>query len=140
MPVLIINGNRINRVLSAVVEITHGDSTEARQMPTCQFVVRLPLDRDTMLAVWALEPLGRGRWKTVELQIQDHSNMTCHIWTLHQAYVHDYLEREFPPGSGAGPEQGSYNEVVIRGTLFHNNDYDGENVLKIAGGASASPA
>lgn len=135
MPALTIQGNKINRVLDARVEITHGDAREALQIPIQQFVIKLPLDHDTMIAEWALSPHGMARWKTVELQTQDRSRTTNHTWTLHKAYVHSYVEKEFPVESGSDTDQGNYFEIVVRGTLLHNNvDYDGKNILSVAAG------
>ena len=88
-----------------------------------------------MIAEWALAPHGPRRWKTAELQTQDRSRKTNHTWTLHKAYVHSYVDREFPEHSGSATDQGNYVEVVIRGTLVHNNvDYDGKNILQVAPG------
>jgi hypothetical protein len=140
MPALTIQGKKVNRVLDARVEITHGDAREAMQIPIQQFVVKLPLDHDVMVAEWALSPHGDKRWKTVELQTQDRSRKTNHTWTLHKAYVHNYEEVEFPAGSGSETDQGNYVEIVVRGTLLHNNiDYDGKNILQVAAG-EAEPA
>src|SRR5579871_423790 len=135
MPNLTIQGKKINRVLDAKVEITHGDAKEAMQIPTMQFVIDLPLDHDTTVAEWALAPHGTNRWKTVELQTQDRSRKTNHTWTLHKAYVHSYEEKEFPEQSGSTTDQGNYIHVIFRGTLLHNNvDYDGKNILTVAAG------
>jgi hypothetical protein len=140
MPALTIQGKKINRVLDARVQITHGDAREAMQIPIQQFVIRLPLDHDVMIAEWALAPYGDKRWKTVELQTQDRSRKTNHTWTLHKAYVHRYEEVEFPKGSGSATDQGNYFEIVVRGTLQHINvDYDGKNILQVAAG-EAEPA
>ncbi|MBC8103162.1 MAG: hypothetical protein H7Z41_11300 [Cytophagales bacterium] len=140
MPALTIQGQKINRVLDARVEITHGDAREAMQIPIQQFVVKLPLDHDTSIAEWALAPHGPRRWKTVELQTQDRSRKTNHTWTLHKSYVHNYTEKEFPAQSGSDTDQGNYIEIIVRGTLVHNNvDYDGKNILQIAAG-EAEPA
>lgn len=135
MPALSIQGTKINRILDARVEVTHGDAREAMQIPIQQFVVKLPLDHDVMVAEWALAPHGPKRWKTVELQTQDRSKKTNHTWTLHKAYVHSYTEREFPSQSGSETDQGNFVEIVLRGTLLHNNtDYDGKNILQVTGG------
>lgn len=135
MPALSIQGTKINRILDARVEVTHGDAREAMQIPVQQFVVKLPLDHDVMVAEWALAPHGPKRWKTVELQTQDRSKKTNHTWTLHKAYVHSYTEREFPSQSGSETDQGNFVEIVLRGTLLHNNmDYDGKNILQVTGG------
>ena len=137
MPGLTIQGTKINRVLEASVEITHGESKEPMQIPIQQFRLNLPLDHDTMIAEWALAPHSAGRWKTVEVQTMDRSRVVNHTWTLHKAYVHSYTEKEFPPQSGSATDQGNYVELVIRGTLVHNNvDYDGKNVLTVAAGAA----
>lgn len=135
MPTLTIQGKKINRVNTARVEINHGEAREAMQIPILQFVIELPLDHDTLIAEWALAPHGNKRWKTVELQTQDRSRKTNHIWTLHKAYVHSYSEREFPAGSGSDTDQGAHVEIVVRGTLIHNNiDYDGKNILDVVSG------
>ena len=135
MPHLTIQGKKLNRVLDARVQITHGDALEATQIPIMQFVIGLPLEDDTMIAEWALAPHGPKRWKTVELQTLDRSRKVDHTWTLHKAYVHNYQEKEFPVGSGSDTDQGNYYEVVLRGTLVHNNvDYDGKNILQVAAG------
>lgn len=135
MPALTVQGKEFKRVLDAKIEITHGDAREAMQIPIMQFVIKLPLDHDVAIAEWALAPHGPKRWKTVELQTQDRSRETNHIWTLHKAYVHNYEEVEFPAGSGSQTDQGNYFEVTLRGTLMHTGiDYDGQNILKIAAG------
>ena len=135
MPNLTIQGKKLNRILSARVEITHGDAREAMQIPIEQFVIKVPLDHDVMLAEWALAPHGPKRWKTVELQTLDRSRTVNHTWTLHKAYVHSYNEVEFPESSGSETDQGNYYEIIVRGTLLHNNlDYDGTNILQIATG------
>src|SRR5919199_5103132 len=135
MPALTIQGKKINRILDAQVEITHGDAREAMQIPIQQFVISLPLDHEVTIAEWALAPHGPKRWKTVELQTQDRSRKTNHTWTLHKAYVHSYVEKEFPEGSGSVTDQGNYIEIVVRGTLLHNNvDYDGKNILQVTAG------
>ena len=42
---------------------------------------------------------------------------------------------EFAPGSGSETDQGSFVEIVVRGTLMHTNvDYDGKNVLEVKAG------
>ena len=136
MPNLTIQGKKINRVLDAHVEITHGDAAEAKQIPILQFIINLPLDHDTTIAEWALAPHGPKRWKTVELQTTDRSKVVNHTWTLHKAYVHSYVEREFPPESASSTDQGNYIQLILRGTLQHNNvDYDGKNILSVAAGA-----
>ena len=142
MPGLTIQGTKINRVLEATVEINHGDAKEPMQIPIQQFRLSLPLDHDTMIAEWALAPHSAGRWKTVEVQTMDRSRVVNHTYTLHKAYVHSYTEREFPPQSGSQTDQGNYIEIVIRGTLVHNNvDYDGKNVMTVAAGeAEPNPA
>ena len=135
MPELTIQGKKFNRVLDATVEVTHGEAREAKQIPIMQFVIRVPLDHDVMLAEWALAPHGPKRWKTVELKTTDRSRKVNHTWTLHKAYCHSYEEVEFPEGSGGPTDQGNYVEVKVRGTLLHNNlDYDGKNVLTVAKG------
>ncbi len=49
--------------------------------------------------------------------------------------VHSYTEKEFPEGSGSATDQGNYIEIVVRGTLLHNNvDYDGKNILQVTAG------
>ncbi len=135
MPALTVQGKEFKRVLDAKIEITHGDAREAMQIPIMQFVIKLPLDHDTTIAEWALAPHGPKRWKTVELKTLDRSRAVNHVWTLHKAYVHSYNEVEFPAGSGSETDQGNYVEIVVRGTLVHNNvDYDGQNILKVAAG------
>lgn len=135
MPALTVQGKKINRVLDATVEITHGDAKEPMQIPVQQFIISLPLDHDTMLAEWALSPHSTGRWRTVELQTLDRSRKVNHTWTLHKAYVHTYTEKEFPPQSGSTTDQGNYVQLIVRGTLIHNNvDYDGKNILTVAAG------
>lgn len=142
MPALTIQGTKINRVLDATVEITHGDAKEPMQIPVQQFRIKLPLDHDTMIAEWALAPHSAGRFKGVELQTMDRSRAVNHTWTLHKAYVQSYTEKEFPPMSGSDTDQGNYIELLIRGTLVHNNvDYDGKNILTVAAGeAEPNPA
>ena len=54
MPELTIQGKKLNRVLDAEIQITHGDAREAMQIPIMQFVIGLPLDHDIMVAEWAL--------------------------------------------------------------------------------------
>ena len=135
MPELSIQGKKLNRVLDARVQVTHGSALEATQIPICQFVIGIPLDQDIMVAEWALAPHGPKRWKTVELKTLDRSRVVNHTWTLHKAYVHSYVEKEFPEGSGSDTDQGNYYEVIIRGTLQHNNlDYDGKNILEVKAG------
>jgi hypothetical protein len=135
MPHLTVQGKKFNRVLSAEVQITHGDAREAMQIPIMQFVIQIPTDNDVMIGEWALSPHGPKRWKTVELQTLDRSRKTNHTWTLHKAYVHSFREVEFPPQSGSETDQGTYYEIVVRGTLLHNNlDYDGQNILKLVPG------
>lgn len=135
MPHLTVQGKKLNRVLDARVEITHGSAREATQIPTQQFVIRLPLDHDIMIAEWALAPHGPARWKTVELQTLDRSRKVNHTWKLQKAYVHSYEEVEFPAGSGNETDQGNYFEITVRGTLLHNNlDYDGKNILQVSAG------
>jgi hypothetical protein len=142
MPELTIGGKKINRVLSARVQITHGEAREAMQIPIEQFVISIPLDNEIMIAEWALAPHGPARWKTVELKTLDRSHVVNHTWTLHKAYVHRYHEVEFPAGSGNETDQGNYLEIILRGTLLHNNtDYDGKNILSVAAGeAEANPS
>ena len=135
MPAFTVQGKKFERVMDAQVEILHGSAKEALQIPIMQFIIKLPLDHDVMLADWALAPQGPKRWKTVEVQTQDRSRKTNHTWTLHKAYVHQYEEVEFPEESGSDNEQGNYIELIIRGTLLHNNvDYDGKNILLVAAG------
>ena len=135
MPALTVQGKKFERINSARVQILHGEAKEALQIPLMQFVINLPLDHDTMLAEWALSPQGPKRWKTVELQTQDRSRKTNHTWTLQKAYVHHYAETEFPADSGEEYAIGNAVELVIRGTLVHNNvDYDGKNILTVAAG------
>ena len=135
MPELTIQGKKINRVNGAKVHVTHGDAREATQIPTMEFVLDIPLDYETMIAEWALAPHGPQRWKTVILKTQDRSRKTNHTWTLHKAYVHSYVEKEFPEGSRNVNDQGNFIEVKVRGTLLHNNvDYDGKNILQVAPG------
>jgi hypothetical protein len=135
MPELTIQGKKLNRVLDAEVQITHGDAREAMQIPIMQFVIGLPLDHDIMVSEWALAPHGPKRWKTVELKTLDRSRKVKHTWTLHKAYVHRYEEREFPEGSGSDTDQGNFYEITVRGTLLHNNvDYDGKNILEVKAG------
>jgi len=135
MPELSIQGKKINRVLNAVVQIDHGDALEAKQIPIEQFVIDVPLDNDVMLPEWALAPHGPKRWKTVELKTLDRSHKVNHTWTLHKAYIHEYVEREFPPKSGGDTDQGNFIRIIVRGTLLHNNlDYDGKNILEVKAG------
>jgi len=135
MPELTIQGKKLNRVLDAEIQITHGDAREAMQIPIMQFVIGLPLDHDIMVAEWALAAHGPKRWKTVELKTLDRSHQVKHTWTLHKAYVHRYEEREFPEGSGSDTDQGNFYEIIVRGTLMHNNvDYDGKNILEVKAG------
>ena len=50
--------------------------------------------------------------------------------------VHSYSEKEFPPESASSTDQGNYIQLVLRGTLQHNNvDYDGKNILAVNAGA-----
>ena len=80
-------------------------------------------------------PHGPKRWKTVELETLDRSKKVNHTWTLHKAYVHEYIEREFPEGRPE-TDQGNFIRLIVRGTLVHNNvDYDGKNILSVAAGA-----
>jgi hypothetical protein len=135
MPELTIQGKKINRVNGAQVHVTHGDAKEATQIPIMEFVLDIPLDYETMIAEWALAPHGPSRWKTVILKTTDRSRKVNHTWTLHKAYVHSYVEKEFPEGSRNINDQGNYVEVKVRGTLLHNNvDYDGKNILQVAPG------
>jgi hypothetical protein len=135
MPALTVQGTKFPRVLSARVEITHGDAREAMQIPIIQFVIDLPLDEQTFIAEWALAEHGPKRWKTVELQTLDRSRTVNHKWTMHKAYVHDFYEVEYPAGSGGSTDQGNYFSIVVRGTLMHTNiDYDGTNILKLEKG------
>jgi hypothetical protein len=135
MPELSIQGVKLNRIHDARVEITHGNAREAAQIPIMQFKIRLPLDDDDMLGQWALAPHGPKRWKTVELQTLDRSHGINHTWTMHKAYVHEYVEVEFAAGSGNETDQGNYVELTLRGTLMHTNiDYDGKNVLAVKAG------
>ena len=135
MPALTVQGKKFERVIDARVDITHGEAKEALQIPLMQFTIKIPLDHDTMISEWALAPQGPKRWKTVELQTQDRSRKTNHTWTMQKAYVHSFRELEFPRGSGSETDQGNYYEIVVRGTLLHNNvDYDGKNILTVAAG------
>ena len=62
---------------------------------------------------------GAKRWKTVVLETLDRSHDVNHNWTLHKAYVHSFREVEFAPGSGSETDQGSFVEIIVRGTLLH---------------------
>jgi hypothetical protein len=135
MPNVSIQGKKYERVNSAQVQISHGDSMEALQIPVQQFVINVPLDHDTTIAEWALAPHGPKRWKTVELQTLDRSDKVNHTWTLHKAYVHSMREVEFAPQSGEDNVIGNSLEIVVRGVLLHNNvAYDGKNILTVAAG------
>src|SRR5271169_3445598 len=116
MPELTIQGHKVNRVHSALVQVLHGDALEATQIPIMQFTIDLPLTHEVMIAEWALAPQGPKRWKTVELKTLDRSRAVNHTWTLHKAYVHKYIEKEFPEGSGVEDNQGVYVRVILRGT------------------------
>ncbi len=140
MPNLTIQGSKVNRVFDARVEVLHDldedkKVREAVQVPVMQFTVTLPLDHETSIALWALAPQGPKRFKTVELQTLDRSKTIKKTWTLHKAYVHSYVEQEFPEGSTNGTDQGNFVTVVIRGVMVQNNlDYSGENILAVTAG------
>lgn len=133
MPSLNVGGTDLIRVLSARVQIDHGeDAKEAKQYPICQFVIELPLDDNPALAQWALAPMGDDRYKKVVLKTMDRSNKVNHTWTIPKGYVHAYHEIEFAPGSGSETDQGNYYRVVVRGVLAHDGQtYDGKNVLQV---------
>lgn len=146
MPNLTIQGTKLNRVFDARVEILHDldedkKVREAVQVPVMQFTVTLPLDHDVMVAHWALAPQGPKRFKTVELQTLDRSHTVKKMWTLQKAYVHSYIEKEYPEGSTNGTDQGNFVEVVIRGVMIQNNvDYTGDNILAVQPGEPEAPA
>lgn len=145
MPNLTIQGTKINRVFDARVEILHDldedkKVREAVQVPVMQFTVTMPLDHETMIAQWALAPQGPKRFKTVELQTLDRSRTVKKMWTLHKAYVHSYVEKEYPEGSTNGTDQGNFVEIVIRGVMIQNNvDYTGDNILAVQPGEPEQP-
>ena len=146
MPNLTIQGNKINRVFDAKVEILHDLDNdkkvrEAVQVPIMQFVISLPLEHETAIAEWALAPQGPKRFKTVELQTLDRSKTVKKTWKLLKGYVHSYIEKEFPEGSTNGTDQGNYVEVTVRGVKVQNNqDYTGDNILAVTPGEPEQPA
>src|SRR5262249_6160601 len=136
MALLSVEGQVFNNPHSAKVQIIHGeDALEAEQYPLCQFVIELPLDKQTMFAEWALAPVGKARWKKVELKTRDIDENPIHTWTLKKAYVHSLREIEFGEGSGSATDQGNYFTVVLRGVLEKTGvAHDGKNVLEVAKG------
>lgn len=124
----------------AHIEVTHGDALDALRQPLHQYRVRLALDHRDQIAKWALAPKTKDRWATVELSTEDRQGNPAHTHTLHHAYVHDFVESDFPPDSGSGTDQGNYIEVLIRGVLPDQEmgvAYTGINVHSVKAGAKS---
>jgi hypothetical protein len=136
MPKLKIGDKTINRILSARVQVYHGenDHHEARLIPHIQFLLHLPMDHDATLAKWALAPIGDNRFKPVALTMQDRSGTDKKEWKIEKAYVYRYEEIEYPPQSGSANDQGNYVELVIRGIVANGQDYDGTNIVAVKDG------
>lgn len=135
MPKLTIGGQEITGVMKAEVRIRHCTDREAERVPVMEWEITAGLTSLDYLQKWALEPECAARFKPCELVIYHRDGSTAHTWNLLKAYLHEYSEQEFPAGGVPGEvsDAGNHMRLLIRGTLLHMKDYNGTNVMTVAG-------
>ena len=135
MPNLTIQGKKINRVLDAHVEITHGDAAEAKQIPILQFIINLPLNTTDHRRVGTC-PARPQAVENREIESTDLSKVVNPPGRCTRRTSIPTSSASSRPRSASSTDQGNYIQLILRGTLQHNNvDYDGKNILSVAAGA-----
>lgn len=140
---LMVGGKEIKGLYKAEVKIYHNNPKAPDPYPTMDWVIETTLQFEDVLALWALAPQDKTRWKKCDLEIQHSDKSTAHKWSLLNAYIHEYQEVEHrnqdqvSTGAGGG---GFYLRLVIRGKLLDGVDYDGKNIETIAAGSAPANA